>query len=398
MAGLCTDLRAKTGDTCGSIMQNPLFDDLEPLPEGALPAGKRRTGAVDQGGEDSASQTGQAAAARPRPSGARGQVAPVAADPELQSLAAALPRGVWLGSSTWTYPGWDGFVWGGAYSESALSRHGLPAYAAHPLLHSVCLDRSFYRPLTIGQYASLAAQVPADFRFIVKAPSLVTDALIRGEGGRGLQANAAFLDPALAIQEFVQPAMDGLGLKIGALVFQISPLPGDLLGQMPALLERIRQLLAALPSLQAVAPDGTYAVEVRDPAFIRPEFAQVLRETGATFCLGLHAKMPPLEDQLPLLRALWPGPLVCRWNYNRIHGAYGYEDAEKRYAPFDRLVDPDPATRQALARVIRGVASAGQPAYVAISNKAEGSAPLSVIELAREVVRGGRQSAVPTPG
>lgn len=310
---------------------------------------------------------------------------PAAHDESLAALAADLPSGLWLGSSTWTYPGWDGFVWDGAYSESTLSKQGLPAYAAHPLLQSVCLDRAFYRPLSAIQYATFAAQVPDNFRFVVKAPSLVTDAMVRGETGKGMQANPSFLDPMLAAQEFVQPVIEGLGHKAGALVFQLSPLPIHLLSQLPDVLQRLRAMLIALPSLAALAPDAVIAVEVRDPEFLTPAFADVLRDTGATYCLGIHAKMPPLEQQLPLLRALWPGPLVCRWNYNRLHGAYGYEEAEKRYAPFDKLVDEDRDTRNALARVIRGTTSAGQKAYVTISNKAEGSAPLSVIELARTV-------------
>ena len=67
---------------------------------------------------------------------------------------------------------------------------------------------------------------------------------------------------------------------------------------------------------------------------------RLLKRTGATYCVGLHAKMPPIEAQLPMLRALWPGPLVCRWNLHRKHGAYGYEEAKSLYEPFDRLVDP----------------------------------------------------------
>ncbi|PWQ83796.1 DUF72 domain-containing protein, partial [Stenotrophomonas maltophilia] len=106
--------------------------------------------------------------------------------------------------------------------------------------------------------------------------------------------------------------------------------------------------------------------------------ADLLRDAGATYCLGLHPKLPPIAEQLPMLRALWPGPLVCRWNVNRRHGAYGYEDAEALYAPFDKMVHPDLDTRTALARVITGTAGAGQNVYVTISNKAEGSAPLSV--------------------
>jgi hypothetical protein len=126
-------------------------------------------------------------------------------------------------------------------------------------------------------------------------------------------------------------------------------------------------------------------VEVRDPQWLTSGFTAALRDTGATYCMGLHAKMPRIAEQLPILRALWPGPLVCRWNLNPLHGAYGYEEAQRQYEPYDRMQDPDRETRLALARVIAGTIGAGQNAYVTLSNKAEGCAPLSVIELARAV-------------
>lgn len=342
-------------------------------------------------GPASAPATGAPAVARR----ARG-VQPVRPAPEWAALAARLPPHVRLGTSSWSFPGWRGLVWDGEYTEAALSRHGLAAYAQHPLLGSVSLDRAFYRPLTASQYAACAAQVPAGFRFVVKAPALVADAQVRAEGGRGKAPNPAFLDARLAQQTFVAPALDGLGPHVGALVFQISPLPAALLARLPEVIERIGALLAALPSLAPTAPDGVVALEVRDAAFLAPAhaplLAQALRQARAasgnavTYCLGLHARMPPIEDQLPLLRALWPGPLVCRWNLHRRHGAFGYDAAKAGYAPFDRLVDPDPATHAALARVIAGTAGAGQNAYVTINNKAEGSAPLSVAALARALV------------
>ena len=89
-----------------------------------------------------------------------------------------------------------------------------------------------------------------------------------------------------------------------------------------------------------------------------------------------------------MLRALWPGPLVVRWNLNRLHGPYGYEEAEKRYGEFNEMQDPDPETRAELARIIRGTVTAGQDAFVTISNKAEGAAPLSVRALAQAIVTG----------
>jgi len=344
---------------CFSAMQDSLFPDDDP-PAPADPPKPARPPRAKGGTVDSA-----------------------APDPVHAEWAQALPPRLRLGTSSWHYPGWAGMVWEGEYAESVLSKQGLAAYARHPLLRTVCLDRNFYRPLTASQYARYAAMVPQDFRFVVKAPSLVTDATVRDEEGRGVQPNPAFLSADIAVREFVQPALEGLGARLGALVFQFSPLPAPMLAQRDETIARIGALLRALPPLQPEAPDGVVAVEVRDPALMCPAFAAMLRDAGATWCLGLHAKMPPIEDQLPMLRALWPGPLVCRWNLNRRHGRYGYEEAKKLYEPFDRLVDPDPETREALARVIAGTTGAGHNAYVTVSNKAEGCAPLTVAALAR---------------
>jgi uncharacterized protein YecE (DUF72 family) len=298
------------------------------------------------------------------------------------ALAAALPPHVHLGTSTWSYPGWQDLVWAGKHSEATLSKTGLPAYATHPLLRAVGIDRGFYRPLAASEFERHAQQVPPGFRFTVKAPSLVTDALVRSEDGRGQQANPLFLDAAAALQDFIEPAYEGLGARIGALVFQISPLPGPLLARMNEQFDRLHALLLALPR----PPAGVIAVEVRDAAWLTPDLAALLRDTGARYCLGLHPKLPPLQEQLPLMRALWPGPLVARWNLNRLHGPYGYEEAEKRYGEFNEMLDPDLETRAELARIIRGTAGAGQEVFVTISNKAEGSAPLSVRALAQAIV------------
>jgi uncharacterized protein YecE (DUF72 family) len=314
-------------------------------------------------------------------------VAPATSNPELITLAQMLPSNLRLGTSSWSCPGWDGLVWNGEYSESNLSRFGLTAYHKHPLFRTVSVDRSFYRPMNVMQFADYASQVVDDFRFVVKAPSLVTDALIRDESGRGMRKNANFLNAADAVKMFVEPALEGLGHKLGALVFQISPLPTTWFAQMPELINRLHLLLKAIPDIRRVAPDGVVAVEVRDAQWLTPRFVEVLRDTGATYCMGLHAKMPSITDQLPILRDLWPGPLVCRWNLNPVNGAYGYESAEEIYSPYNRIVDPDEDTRTKLAKVIAGTASRGHNVYVTVSNKAEGSAPLSVIELAKAIRR-----------
>lgn len=312
-------------------------------------------------------------------------IAPAPPAAEVIKLAEELPERLRFGTSSWNYPGWTGLVWERDYPAAALSRHGLPAYASQPLLRTVSLDRGFYRPLDAALFAEHAAQVPAGFRFMVKAPNQVTDALRRDDSGRGQQPNDDFLNPEVARQSFIEPALEGLGNKAGALIFQIGPLPGALLARMPELIGRLDELLGALPEMSSRAPDAVVAVEVRNSQWLTPQFAAVLAEHGATYCLGLHPKLPPIVDQLPVLRALWPGPLVCRWSLHARHGPFGYDDARRQYLPFDRLVDPDVETRSTLARVIAGTVGAGHNAWISLGNKAEGSAPLSVIELARSV-------------
>jgi uncharacterized protein YecE (DUF72 family) len=298
-----------------------------------------------------------------------------------QALAERWGSRLYLGTSSWYFPGWAGLVWDRPYAQPDLSKHGLAAYARHPLLRTVSLDRAFYQPLDVATYRRYAAQVDDGFRFVVKAPAAVSDAVLRAEGsGAAVQPNPLFLDPRAALDLCVKPALEGLGEKLGVLVFQISPLPRRWLvpGALIAPLEALWQ--AVVPAL----PAGTrVSLELRDAELLTPALFASLRAHGVRCCLGLHDRMPTIDDQLPAQRAGWPGDLVCRWNLQR---GLRYTQAKERWEPFDRLQAPDPATRATLARVVRATLDAGHRAFVIISNKAEGSAPLSVLELARALL------------
>ncbi|MEM5422868.1 DUF72 domain-containing protein [Paraburkholderia ferrariae] len=319
-------------------------------------------------------------------------VLPAVATQDTLDVAAALPASVRLGTSSWSFPGWRGIVYGEDYSQSKLARDGLSAYGAHPLLRSVSIDRSFYAPLTVTDYLRYAQQVPDHFRFIVKAPALVTDASVRGERGEPVSANPCFLNAELAAREFVEPCLAGLGGKAGALVFQFPPLPDQLLADPAAFVERLTAFLAALPPLPqssdpAAAGDGPcYAIEIRDAILLTPRFVRTLRAAGVRYCVGLHARMPdPLRQAaaLALMDGETPaGPLIVRWS---LHSGFRYEQAKARYEPFDKLVDEDPHTRVTLAELAARYAMAGQPVLITTNNKAEGSAPLTCAKLARAI-------------
>lgn len=314
---------------------------------------------------------------------------PASVPDDVRRLAMNLPAAIHLGTSSWSFPGWTGLVFaprnGKPATEQVLARHGLPAYAAHPLLRTVSLDRTFYAPLTRDEFAAYAAQVPESFRFVVKAPAAFTDPVIRRPGsGEASRDNPTFLDAPAAAVAFVDPALAGLGAKAGPLVFQFPPLGRRLVTDVPRITARIAAFMAVLRGRTPRAVP--LAVEVRDPELACPAFTAGLRDAGAVPCLAVHARMPPVDEQAAafgLERDDCPLPLVARWN---LHAGHRYEEAKQAYFPFDRLVEEDVPSRQALARLAAGAAARGREVFITINNKAEGSAPCSVAKLAAAIV------------
>ena len=324
-----------------------------------------------------------------------GPIGAAPASEELVRLGRRLPEQVYLGTSSWSFPGWEGIVYQTHTTETRLARQGLAAYSQHPLLRAVGVDRSYYHAPDSAEWERTAREVPQRFRFVVKAPAAVTDALNRGSYSSGSQAataNPRFLDATYATERFVLPVLEGLGQKAGPLVLQFSPMPTALTRDAHALIERIADFVARLPTLHAgVRP--IYAVELRNPELLTPRFVHRMREVGARLCIGVHARMPPVARQASALRAMdalasadggWrlAGPLVVRWS---LHTGFGYEQARARYTPFNRLLDPDLVTRGSVVHLIRIAVRSDQKAFVIVNNKAEGCAPLSCLELARSL-------------
>lgn len=298
--------------------------------------------------------------------------------------APSLPPEIRLGTSSWFFPGWRGLVYEGVHPQTALSKRGLAAYAQIPLLRTVSLDRTFYAAITTVEYARYAAQVPDGFSFVVKAPALVCDAVVRGEDGRAKVANPHFLDAAIAAREFVVPCLEGLAEKAGPLVFQVSPLPRGLVEEAPMMIERLAAFFAALPTgLGNRRP--LYALELRNAELLTPRLMRMLKEQGVRYCVGLHDRMPEVERQAVALEALdgeAPGDLVVRWN---LHRGFLYQAAKQRYEPFDKLVDEDIESRKMLARMAAAAFNAKRRVWITANNKAEGSAPLSLLKLSQEI-------------
>ncbi|HKI05425.1 MAG TPA: DUF72 domain-containing protein [Thermoanaerobaculia bacterium] len=314
----------------------------------------------------------------PEPVPGRQAVGPAPQPEEVEALGRELPGGVYLGGSTWSFPGWAGLVYDRPYSQSRLAREGLAAYARHPLFRGVGVDRTHYAPVEAMELAAYREAVPDDFRFLIKAHEACTLARFpdhaRYGSARG-QENALFLDAKYATDQVVAPFVEGMGEGAGALLFQFAP---QSLGSPAWFAERLEAFLGALPR------GPVYAVEVRNRELVTAEYGAALAAVGACHCHNVHPRMPDIRAQARLVGS-HRGPMtVIRW---LLGPGMTYEEAGRRYAPFNRMAAPDTANRRAVADLAREAVAAGRPFLCTINNNAEGCAPLSAVELAKEIER-----------
>lgn len=297
-------------------------------------------------------------------------VAPCNVPPDLVELGEALPRGLFLGTSSWAFPGWRGLVYSPRAAANRLSRHGLAAYSSHPLLRAVGIDRTFYAPIDEADFAGYRAGVPSTFRFLVKAWAEITSPTMPRQNGD----NPRYLDAEATIDRVIAPAVEGLDDRLGPLLFQFPP-QGRATTKAPArFAARVHEFLTSLPR------GLDYAVELRDAELLTPDYAAAIADASAQHCYSVHPRMPSLAEQRELVP--FGGPVTVRW---MLHAGFGYDEAKARYTPFDALIDPDPVTRDGIADLCAAALGQGLTATVIVNNKAEGSAPLSITELAKVI-------------
>ena len=256
-----------------------------------------------------------------------------------------------------------------------LSRQGLEYYARNTLLNAVGLDRTYYAPLPVQDYAHYASQVGDGFRFLVKAPERLTVFRFPRHpryGPLGGQDNPEFLSSALAVQEWIEPATLGLQGKLGCLLLQFPPMPLGALGGPAGFAVRLHSFLEQLPR------GPVYAIEVRNRELLSPAYWQVLSRLEVSHCLNVHPNMPQIELQAQNLESA--PMLVLRW----MLGMASYEEAIERYQPFQQLVDEDLPTRLAVVRLWKLARQMQKPILTIVNNKAEGCAPLSIERLYQE--------------
>ena len=190
-------------------------------------------------------------------------------------------------------------------------------------------------------------------------------------GARAGTVNPNFLSAAHFVNDVLVPFRDA-DLLGNPFVFELTPMPKGALDER-TLIGRIDDFLSRIPA-------GRYAFELRNAELFGARWLDMLRAHRAAHVFTYWTAMPSLRVQLTK-RALTAPFTVVRLMlppYTR------YAARKAGFAPFDKLVEPQPEMRADVIDILRAAVEHGsKAAFVLVNNKAEGSAPLTVREIAK---------------
>lgn len=282
----------------------------------------------------------------------------------LQRLGA---QGIYLGTSSWKYRAWEGLIYRGGYeSEAQFQRHSLREYTSY--FPCVGVDFTYYAWPVAEMMAYLVESTPDNFRLCPKVTKRITMAQFPDLPAYGKWAgkrNPEYLDAGLFREKFLAP-LSRLAGRLGVVLFEFS-------GPDASDLPRLRDFFSAVPR------DFPYAVEVRNPDLVTPEFYSLVRELGLSPAFSSWTRMPPVEQQWAAYLAAGGAedktPLV---GLGLLRPGRTYEEAVRLFQPYVATKDIYPEGRAALAAIANFAMNQYRKTFILASNRWEGSAPHSV--------------------
>jgi uncharacterized protein YecE (DUF72 family) len=294
----------------------------------------------------------------------------------LRRLAA---EGVFIGGSSWKYEGWIGQIYSrgnylsrGRFSRKAFESECLQEYAQ--TFPTVCGDFAFYQFPTPEFWSRLFGRTPDGFQFAFKVPEQITCKVFPSHLRYGLQAgkdNEEFLNAGMLKEMFLRPLWPHRN-KTALLIFEFGTFSKSALAGPAEFLEHLDPFLAALP------PHFRYAVEVRNPEFLQPDYFDVLRARGVAHVYNAWSRMPELQRQIEI-----PGSATANFLVSRALLRQGrpYEEAVARFSPYSEVRDPNPGARDSLRMLIRRAREQRSMAFLFVNNRLEGNAPMTIMEV-----------------
>jgi uncharacterized protein YecE (DUF72 family) len=298
-----------------------------------------------------------------------------------QALAERLGRlaaeGIYMGGSSWKYEGWIGQVYNrsnylsrGRFSRKLFESTCLREYAH--TFPTVCGDFAFYQFPTPEFWERLFGLTPEGFQFAFKVPEQITCKMFPTHPRYGPQAgkeNEAFLNAEMLKEMFLRPLWPHRR-KTALLIFEFGSFSRRAIAEPAAFLERLDPFLGALPD------QFRYAVEVRNPEFLQPDYFACLRARSVAHVYNAWSRMPELRRQIEIPGSATAGFLVCR---ALLRQGRPYEEAVARFSPYSEIRDPNPGARESLRILVQRAREQRSLAFLFVNNRLEGNSPLTIM-------------------
>ena len=198
------------------------------------------------------------------------------------------------GTSTWTYPEWQGIVYHRPYTAKTIKNESLAEYAACKPFRTVGIDNTFYAPPNPFVLEEYAKHLPAGFKCVSKVWEELTVPKWSNQkryGKKGGQDNPHFLDAELFKSAVLAVHEATFKEHTGPFVFEFGEMFPPVVPSLAFFLEKLEHFFANLPR------EYQYAVELRNKHFLKPEYFATLRAHNVSHVFNHWMKMPALREQ-----------------------------------------------------------------------------------------------------
>jgi uncharacterized protein YecE (DUF72 family) len=284
-------------------------------------------------------------------------------------------QGVYVGTSSWKYPGWVGqlynsqrYEYRGKFAMTRFNRDCLREYSE--VFKTVCVDAAYYTFPSAQYLEGMADQVPEDFQFGLKVTDTVTikkfPKLARF-GDLAGKRNENYLNAELFVKAFLAPC-EAIRSNVGLLMFEFSRF-------WPTDYEHGRDFVADLDRFLGALPKGwPYGIEMRNRNWLREDYFGCLAKHGVTHVYNSWEAMPSVGEQMALPGSRTNGNLVAARFL--LKPGRRYEEAVKTFEPYKEVKEVNSEARAAAKELVEEGQKAGPKGktFIFVNNRLEGNA------------------------
>ncbi len=281
---------------------------------------------------------------------------------------------IYLGTCSWKYDSWKGII----YPERTDINY-LEEYSKH--YNTVEIDQWFWSlhavdKITLPKAKDVklyTASVPDDFKFTIKVPNSITlTHFYQKKKSDPLIPNPHFLSKDI-FNSFID-ILSPMHSKTGVLMFQFEYLNKQ---KMSSQLQFIEMFESFLENIKTPLNIG---IEIRNPNYLNKNFFEFLYRNNLVMVFLQGYYMPPVWEVFKNYTEF-----IGNFAVVRLHGPDRKGIEGKTGSIWNQIVEPKDEEIDKISELIKYLDSKKVDVYVNVNNHFEGSAPLTIEKIKKEI-------------